>query len=132
MAQDTVKGTDRQRPRAKAWLRHAAGLTASSGFSSVASPGTNKRNLKIAVRETHWVATPSFPRESTMSPIRTSLVGAILTAAVILSLQPAGATEVNFVTDFGYYGRHSYYYVAFDKGYYKQEGIELNFLRGQG
>lgn len=67
-----------------------------------------------------------------MSRIRTSLVGAILTTAALLSLQPAHATEVNFVTDFGYYGRHSYYYFAFDKGYYKQEGIELNFLRGQG
>lgn len=57
-----------------------------------------------------------------------------LGSAVVAFFQlvSAQAAEVNFITDFGYYGRHSYYYVAFDKGYYKQEGIDLNFLRGQG
>src|SRR5438045_435815 len=53
-------------------------------------------------------------------------------AAVVGPLTPAGATEVNFITDFGYNGRHSYYYVALDKGYYKAEGLEVNILRGQG
>lgn len=60
------------------------------------------------------------------------LVGAMLLAATFVPVPAARAAEVNFITDFGYYGRHSYYYVAFDKGYYKQEGIDLNFLRGQG
>lgn len=60
------------------------------------------------------------------------LVGVILFAAAFLPLCAAQAAEVNFITDFGYYGRHSYFYVAYDKGYYKQEGIDLNFLRGQG
>jgi NitT/TauT family transport system substrate-binding protein len=47
-------------------------------------------------------------------------------------LSPANAIEVNFITDFGYNGRHSYFYVALDKGYYKAEGLEVNILRGQG
>lgn len=58
--------------------------------------------------------------------------GAALIGGALLPLPSACAAEVNFTTDFGYYGRHSYFYVAYDKGYYKQEGIDLNFLRGQG
>lgn len=42
------------------------------------------------------------------------------------------AADVNFITDFGFNGRHAYYYVALDKGYYKQEGLDVNILRGQG
>ena len=37
-----------------------------------------------------------------------------------------------FVTDFGFNGRHSYYYVALDKGYYADEGIDLKIERGGG
>lgn len=44
----------------------------------------------------------------------------------------AQATEVNFITDFGFNGRHAYYYVALDKGYYNAEGLDVNILRGQG
>jgi len=44
----------------------------------------------------------------------------------------AHATDVNFITDFGYNGRHSYFYVALDKGYYKAEGLNVTILRGQG
>ena len=55
---------------------------------------------------------------------------AVLTAA--LASVAAQATEVNFITDFGYNGRHSYFYVALDKGYYKSEGLDVTILRGQG
>ena len=48
---------------------------------------------------------------------------AVLTAA--LASVAAHATEVNFITDFGYNGRHSYFYVALDKGYYKSEGLDV-------
>ena len=33
----------------------------------------------------------------------------------------AAADNVTFVTDFGFNGRHAYYYVALEKGYYKAE-----------
>jgi NitT/TauT family transport system substrate-binding protein len=52
--------------------------------------------------------------------------------ATALTLSSAHATEVNFITDFGYNGRHAYYYVALDKGYYKAEGLDVTILRGQG
>ena len=38
----------------------------------------------------------------------------------------ASAKEVNFITDFGFNGHHSYFCVALDKGYYKAEGLEVN------
>lgn len=60
------------------------------------------------------------------------LLAATVIAAALAPIPAAHATEVNFTTDFGYYGRHSYYYVAFDKGYYKAEGIDVTFVRGQG
>jgi NitT/TauT family transport system substrate-binding protein len=60
------------------------------------------------------------------------LIVATVVAAGLLRIPSAQATEVNFTTDFGYFGRHSYYYVAFDKGYYKAEGLDVTFLRGQG
>ena len=52
--------------------------------------------------------------------------------AALLRFSCAQAAEVNFITDFGYFGRHAYYYVAFDKGYYRAEGLDVSFLRGQG
>ncbi len=42
------------------------------------------------------------------------------------------ADKVTFVTDFGYLGRHAYYFVALDKGYYKQAGLDVDIVRGQG
>lgn len=50
--------------------------------------------------------------------------------------QAAGAEKAKqkavFVTDFGFNGRHSYYYVALEKGYYADEGIDLTIERGGG
>jgi NitT/TauT family transport system substrate-binding protein len=45
---------------------------------------------------------------------------------------PAHAEDLNFITDFGFNGRHAYFYVAREKGYYKAEGFDVNFVRGQG
>lgn len=47
--------------------------------------------------------------------------------------QPAAAQEkITFTTDFGYMGRHSYYFVAREKGFYKDVGLDVNIVRGQG
>jgi NitT/TauT family transport system substrate-binding protein len=64
-----------------------------------------------------------------------------LTRRTALALGAASATirtaraetvDVNFITDFGYYGRHAYFFVALDKGYYQAEGLNIQILRGQG
>jgi NitT/TauT family transport system substrate-binding protein len=57
---------------------------------------------------------------------------ALAVSAAALGSGAAHATDVNFITDFGYNGRHSYFYVALDKGYYKSEGLNVTILRGQG
>ncbi|MDY6964234.1 MAG: ABC transporter substrate-binding protein, partial [Pseudomonadota bacterium] len=61
-------------------------------------------------------------------------VKALLVALVsILGVSASHAqTDVSMITDFGFNGRHAYFYVALDKGYYKQEGLNMTILRGQG
>src|SRR5262245_410113 len=42
------------------------------------------------------------------------------------------ADKVTFVTDFGYNGRHAYYFVALEKGYYARQNLDVQIVRGQG
>jgi NitT/TauT family transport system substrate-binding protein len=42
------------------------------------------------------------------------------------------ADKVTFVTDFGYNGRHAYYFVAVEKGYYARQNLDVQIVRGQG
>lgn len=55
--------------------------------------------------------------------------GALLTIVAVL---PGRAESITFVTDFGFNGRHAYYYVALERGYYKQAGLDVSFVRGSG
>ena len=43
----------------------------------------------------------------------------------------AAADKVTFVTDFGFNGRHAYYFVALDKGYYAKQNLHVQIVRGQ-
>jgi NitT/TauT family transport system substrate-binding protein len=40
--------------------------------------------------------------------------------------------NVTLITDFGFNGRHAYFYVAIEKGYYKAAGLDVKVVRGQG
>jgi NitT/TauT family transport system substrate-binding protein len=40
--------------------------------------------------------------------------------------------KVILVTDFGYNGRHAHFFEALDKGYYRDAGLEVKIVRGQG
>jgi NitT/TauT family transport system substrate-binding protein len=40
--------------------------------------------------------------------------------------------KVTLVTDFGYNGRHAYFFEALDRGYYRDAGLEVKIVRGQG
>ena len=40
--------------------------------------------------------------------------------------------SVTLITDFGYNGRHAYFFVALEKGYYKEAGLDVKIVRGQG
>src|SRR6478752_10351092 len=56
--------------------------------------------------------------------------------AVVGLIAAAGRAQaldsVSLITDFGYNGRHAYFFVALDKGYYKAAGLDVKILRGQG
>jgi len=58
------------------------------------------------------------------------ILAAFCTAWV--SRDAAAADKITFVTDFGYNGRHSYYFVALDKGYYSKQNLDVDIVRGQG
>ena len=48
-------------------------------------------------------------------------------------LSPADAADkITFVTDYGLYGRHAYYFVAIEKGYYARENLEVEIVRSPG
>jgi NitT/TauT family transport system substrate-binding protein len=57
---------------------------------------------------------------------------ALLVIGLLAALPAVAADKVVFTTDFGFNGRHAYYYVADEKGYYKDAGIEVQFVRGGG
>ncbi len=58
----------------------------------------------------------------------------LLAAAAVLGLgaQAEANDKVTFVTDYGLYGRHAYYFVAIDKGYYAREGLDVDIVRSPG
>jgi NitT/TauT family transport system substrate-binding protein len=57
---------------------------------------------------------------------------AVVGLLAIVAALPARAENVTFVTDFGFNGRHAYYYVALERGYYRQAGLDVSFVRGNG
>jgi NitT/TauT family transport system substrate-binding protein len=52
--------------------------------------------------------------------------------AAIGSALGADKTRIAFMTDFGLFGRHAYYFVAVEKGYYERENLEVNIVRSLG
>lgn len=53
--------------------------------------------------------------------------------SVIASISSgAAADKITFTTDFGLYGRHAYYFVAQEKGYYARENLEVDIVRSAG
>jgi len=65
--------------------------------------------------------------------IRAAAIGALAIAGLGATGSGAQALDnVTLITDFGYNGRHAYFFVAVEKGYYKDAGLEVKILRGQG
>jgi NitT/TauT family transport system substrate-binding protein len=60
-------------------------------------------------------------------------VATMLAASAMLLPSPSTALDnVTLITDFGYNGRHAYFFYALDQGYYKDVGLEVKIVRGQG
>ena len=58
-----------------------------------------------------------------------TLVIAVLLAGTTAA---AAADKITFVTDYGLYGRHAYYFVAIEKGYYARENLDVDIVRSPG
>jgi NitT/TauT family transport system substrate-binding protein len=63
-----------------------------------------------------------------------AVVCTVLTLCVLLLMsgRASAVDNVTLITDFGYNGRHAYFFVAIEKGYYKQADLEVKVVRGQG
>jgi NitT/TauT family transport system substrate-binding protein len=71
------------------------------------------------------------------SGIRSTLAFAAIGCAAIggLALTPLAAhaaDKVSVVMDAGFNGRHAYYFVAIERGYYESVGLDVQVVRGQG
>jgi NitT/TauT family transport system substrate-binding protein len=64
--------------------------------------------------------------------IRLRVMLAVLFALGLGSQAAHAADKITFVTDFGYNGRHAYYFVALEKGYYARQNLDVDIVRGQG
>ena len=60
------------------------------------------------------------------------LIGLATFAAISTTVGAVAADKIIFVTDYGLYGRHAYYFVAMEKGYYARENLEIEIVRSQG
>jgi NitT/TauT family transport system substrate-binding protein len=62
-----------------------------------------------------------------------NLLGWAAVAGLVLTAMTARAAErVSVVMDAGFNGRHAYYFVAIEKGYYEAVGLDVQVVRGQG
>src|SRR6266550_2198363 len=64
--------------------------------------------------------------------IRVSVMMALICAYMLGQRDAGAADKITFVTDFGYNGRHAYYFVALEKGYYARQNLDVQIVRGQG
>jgi NitT/TauT family transport system substrate-binding protein len=61
------------------------------------------------------------------------VAGALVASTILLRPSASMALEkVTLITDHGYSGRHAYFFHALDRGYYRDAGLEVKIVRGQG
>jgi NitT/TauT family transport system substrate-binding protein len=65
--------------------------------------------------------------------IRRIVAGALIASTILLCPSASRALEkVTLITDYAYNGRHAYFFDALDNGYYRDAGLEVKIVRGQG
>jgi len=61
------------------------------------------------------------------------VAGALIAATILLRPSSSRALDnVTLVTDFGYNGRHAFFFDALDRGYYREAGLDVKIVRSQG
>jgi NitT/TauT family transport system substrate-binding protein len=65
--------------------------------------------------------------------IRRTVAGALIASTILLRPSASRALDnITLITDFGYNGRHAHFFEALDRGYYRDAGLEVKIVRGQG
>jgi len=67
-----------------------------------------------------------------VTPSRSLLRVATICIAAFSTFAAHGADKVSVVMDAGFNGRHAYYFVGIEKGYYEAAGLDVQVMRGQG
>jgi NitT/TauT family transport system substrate-binding protein len=63
---------------------------------------------------------------------RRAALGAAATLLPAPAIAQGRLEDVSIITDFGFNGRHSYFFLALERGFYREEGLNVTILRGQG
>jgi NitT/TauT family transport system substrate-binding protein len=85
----------------------------------------SRKFLATAMRDRLQFRTPNLS-------VAWAVILLVLVANVVGARDAAALDKVTVVTDFGINGRHAYYFVAIDKGYYAKEGLAVDVVRGRG
>jgi NitT/TauT family transport system substrate-binding protein len=65
--------------------------------------------------------------------VRRIVASALIVSTILLGPNASRALDrVTLTTDFGYYGRNAFFFEALDRGYYRDAGLEVKIVRGQG
>src|ERR1700730_6709205 len=86
---------------------------------------------KRAVRHAGWERRETKTMHGS-GKLCVSLMFAAICVCALGQRDAEAADKVTFVTDFGYNGRHAYYFVALEKGYYARQNLDVQIVRGQG
>jgi NitT/TauT family transport system substrate-binding protein len=61
------------------------------------------------------------------------VAGALIASTILLRPSASRALDnVTFITDYGLLGRNAFFFEALDRGYYRDAGLEVKIVRGQG
>lgn len=63
---------------------------------------------------------------------RSAVVGAVLAPFVVTGLRASPPTRVRFTLDWKYQGVHAWFYVAREKGYFRDAGLDVVIDQGEG
>ncbi|HEY7676792.1 MAG TPA: ABC transporter substrate-binding protein [Candidatus Methylomirabilis sp.] len=75
---------------------------------------------------------PRFPSALLAALAALAAAGPFLPGMDLAVPEAAAAQKVTFTLDFEYAGRHAYYFVAQEKGFYRDAGLDVEIVRGSG
>jgi NitT/TauT family transport system substrate-binding protein len=65
--------------------------------------------------------------------VRRIVAGALIASTILVCPSTSRALDkVTFIIDWAYNGRHAYFFEALDRGYYRDAGLEVKIVHGQG